>query len=117
MRTSLKSRSLFVGSVIVSLLVLVAGWLWARLAISSFQRQEGFQDLWFSPRGADFAWWGMTLPSSTTASVILICGLATAIILFRRRDTFLLVAYLAYGLILAVAGFFLFGYLDFEAFN
>jgi hypothetical protein len=59
----------------------------------------------------------MTLPSWTTASVLLICGLATAIILFRRRNNFLLVAYLAYGLILAVAFIFLFVHLDLGAFD
>src|SRR5207248_10064868 len=59
-------------AVMLGLVILGGGWLWARSVIWFFQRQEGFVALDGAGRGALYRFFGLTIPSHLTA-VCLVC--------------------------------------------
>jgi hypothetical protein len=113
----IKSLRLCITSVVSSAVLLGAGWLWARLVTSSFQRQEGITLLSSTPRSSYYEFWSVSVPSKVTANLVLVVALLSLFLLWRRRDFFSLCGLLAYFVTLAVAWVFLFANLGFEAFD
>jgi hypothetical protein len=112
-----KSLRILMPSLVISLSLLSAGWIWARLMISTFQRREGVTALGSSLNAAYYEWWGLTVPGATTGFGLLLCGLVTWVLLLRHDDSFLLTAYTGYLVGLAGAFIYLFGALSFDGFE
>lgn len=113
----IRTLSLCLRSAVGSALVVGAGWLWARLAVSAFQRHEGVTMLSNSPRVAHYELWGVSVPSAVAANIAFVIAALSLSALWNRRDIFSLLALSAYFVALAVGWVFLFADLDFEAFE
>ncbi len=101
----------------LGLIVLGAGWLWARSVISYFQRQEGYVAIGGASRGTHFEFWGLTLPSTATGICLVVYVSILVLACVPRRRRALLWFVVAYAASLAVAWVFLFADLGFEAFD
>jgi hypothetical protein len=113
----IRSLPLRISSAVGSTLLLGAGWLWARLVVSGFQRTEGVTLLSGSPRAAQYEFWGTTLPGTVTANAIVVVAVLSLFTLCRRRDAFSLLALSTYFLFLAFTGARLFAGFEMEAFD
>ncbi len=114
-----RSLPLCTSSALVTALALFAGCLWARLAISEFQRREGRAGLSLSSstRAADYEFWGISLPFTVTVSCAVLVGIVTMVVLWRRRDIFSLLALSGCFFIFALVWMYQFASLSFEAFD
>ena len=99
------------------LIVLGAGWFWARTVISSFQRREGFIAIGAASRGAYYEYWGVTVPSAVTGSCLIALVLPTLVICAIRRRFDLLMGTVGYAFVMVCAYVWLFADLEFEAFD
>ena len=113
----IRSLPLCIGSAVSSAALLGAGWLWARLLLSAYQRHEGTMSLSASALGAHYQFWGLSVPRAVTANVLILIALVSLFALWRRRDFFSLLALSGCFTVLAGAWFFLFVDLDVEAFD
>ena len=69
------------------------------------------------PRGAHYEFWGVSVPSTVAASVVVLVAVLSLFVLWCRRDHFSLLALAAYFVALAFAWVFVFAGLEFEAFD
>ena len=82
----IKSSSLSVASALLTASILAAGWLWARLLISMYQRKEGLLCIGFLPRSRHYELWGFSVPFYSTGLVLLLCAIFSLVVLWRRRE-------------------------------
>ncbi len=106
-----------VSAVMLGLIILGASWFWARSLVWYAQRLERFEAIGNATRGADYQFWGLTLPRNVTGICLLVYIVLLAIACTPRRRRGLLLVVILYALALAGAHFLLFIDLDLEAFD
>jgi hypothetical protein len=106
-----------VSAVMLGLIILGAGWFWARSVVWYFQWKEGFEAIGGAIRGEQYQFWGETIPSCVTGICLLAYILFLAVACTPRRRRVLLPVVVAYALALAGAYVLLFAFLGLEAFD
>ena len=104
-------------AVMLGLVILGGGWLWARSAIWFFQWQAGSVALDGASRGAHYRFWGLTIPMKMTAICLVWDVFGLSVVCAHRRRFGILVLVVGYALALVFAYVILFAWLDFEAFD
>jgi hypothetical protein len=106
----------WIQAAMIGAMILLGGWLWAVLAIWSFQRREGFVVISHAAMSDHYEYWGWQVPACATGACLIayVSILACACLPRQRRGLlWLIVGYAAY---LAFAWFVLFAALDIEVF-
>ena len=106
-----------ISAVMLGLIILGGGWLWARSVIWYLQREQGFVAIGTASRLADYHFWGLTIPSSVTAVCLTVDVLVLAVACVPRRRRSMILLVMAYALALAGAWVLLFADLELEAFD
>jgi hypothetical protein len=97
-------------------LILGAGWLWARLIVSFFQKQEGLVDISNARRADFYEFWGLTVPSVATGVCLIVYVIILAVSCISRRRPTLLWLVGGYAVLLLISWFIVFVELVIEAF-
>src|SRR5438105_4080174 len=109
----------FLAAVVVSMAILAAGWIPARLMVSTWQQREGLQNL-HGARLASPAYYeerGVDLPMWLTAFGVLVCSAVALDVFFRSRRFKFVCAYLAFLIAWALVWMFAFMSISFDAFD
>jgi hypothetical protein len=61
-----------ISAALFGLIILGAGWFWARCVIWYFQTQVGFEAIGAASRGEDYQFWGSTIPSRVTGICLMV---------------------------------------------
>src|SRR4051812_7560803 len=85
---------------VANAVILVAGWMPARLMVSAWQRKEARRDLGGALLASRYEYLGVGLPMQLTALAIVLCSLFTLVVLFRARRFGLVAAYIGYLVVL-----------------
>ena len=92
----------WIAAAMLGYIILVAGWLWIRLAIGFFPRQQGSNAIDGSGEEVIHQFWAFTLPGGVTAICLVVYMLGLAIACALRRPK-LLPLVMGYALALVVA--------------
>ena len=92
----------WITAAILGYVVLAAGWLWVRAAISFFQPEQGSIAIDGSIGGADYEFWGLTPRARLTGICLAVYASGMAIVCAPRRRRKLLPLVMGYALALAV---------------
>jgi hypothetical protein len=102
---------------ILGLMILGAGWLWARESIWYLQGLVSFNVVRGLTGGEDYRFRGFTIPSTVTAICLMVYGLILVVACVRRPHRGLLRVVVGYAAVLAAAWLVLFGELAAEIFD
>ena len=81
-------RNLYAIVLITSLTIGVGASIWSRTQLKTFQMREGLPSTWslFSrPTGADYRFWGTTVPFVTASTPLVVLGAIVTRVAVRRR--------------------------------